>query len=158
MRGYDYLSFVGDTGWFGNAELRFPLIEAMATPIGILGGIRGTFFFNIGAAWYNDLDFTFSTSNDEEFQPVVDYRFNALTGGVDPVFGPVQTISGFRLRDGRAAYGVGLETFALGFPIHFDWSWRTTFNKAWEDAYYAYQGGSSWFRRARFDLWIGYDF
>ena len=22
--------------------------------------------------------------------------------------------------------GIGLETFALGFPIHFDWSWRTT--------------------------------
>ena len=33
-----------------NAELRFPLIEAMLTPIGVLGGIRGTFFFNFGVA------------------------------------------------------------------------------------------------------------
>ena len=43
-------------------------------------------------------------------------------------------VSGFRLVDGRASYGFGLETFALGFPIHFDWAWRTLFNKSWEDA------------------------
>jgi hypothetical protein len=158
MRGYEYLDFVGDNGWHGNAELRFPLIEAMATPIGILGGIRGTFFFNVGAAWYDDFPFQFATSKDESYRPIVDYRFNPLSGGFEPVEGPAQTISGFRLRDGRASYGVGLETFALGFPVHFDWSWRTTFNKAWEDARYAFEGGSSWFRRARFSLWIGYDF
>src|SRR3712207_6908845 len=29
LRGYDYLSFVGDTAGFLNAELRFPFIEAM---------------------------------------------------------------------------------------------------------------------------------
>ena len=47
--------------------------------------------------------------------------------------GRSRPISGFRLKDGRASYGIGLETFALGFPIHFDWSWRTLFNKDWED-------------------------
>ena len=41
MRGYDYLSFIGQNAFFVNAELRFPLIEAMATPIGVLGGVRG---------------------------------------------------------------------------------------------------------------------
>jgi hypothetical protein len=130
----------------------------MATPIGILGGIRGAFFFNVGAAWYDDVPFEFWTNKAEVFRPITDYRFNALTGGVEPVFGPAQNITGFRLRDGRASYGVSLETFALGFPVHFDWSWRTTFNKAWEDAVFSYQGGSGWYRRARFDLWIGYDF
>ena len=50
LRGYDYLSFVGQQGFFANAELRFPLIEAMLTPIGVLGGIRGTIFGNIGGA------------------------------------------------------------------------------------------------------------
>ncbi len=50
MRGYDYLSFVGQDAFYLNAELRFPLIDAMATPIGILGGIRGTLFANIGGA------------------------------------------------------------------------------------------------------------
>ena len=41
MRGYDYLHFLGHKAFHGNVELRFPLVEAMATPIGILGGIRG---------------------------------------------------------------------------------------------------------------------
>lgn len=72
--------------------------------------------------------------------------------------GPLQSIEGFKLVDGRASYGIGLETFALGFPVHFDWSWRTLFNREWEDAVFAYQGGSTWFRKPRFAMWIGYDF
>ncbi|MBI3263475.1 MAG: hypothetical protein HYZ58_10035 [Acidobacteria bacterium] len=75
-----------------------------------------------------------------------------------PVYGPTQTVTGFRLRDARASYGVGLETFALGFPVHFDWSWRTLFNRQWEDLLFAADGGSAAFRRARFNVWIGYDF
>src|SRR6185436_7255212 len=39
MRGYDYREFLGHKGFYANAELRFPLIEAMLTPLGILGGI-----------------------------------------------------------------------------------------------------------------------
>ena len=60
--------------------------------------------------------------------------------------------------DARASYGIGLETFALGFPIHFDWAWRTLFNKPWEDLLFAASGGSSAFRKAQFAMWIGYDF
>ena len=82
-----------------------------------------------------------------------------------PVFGPTQTINGFRLVDGRASYGLGLETFALGFPIHFDWSWRTLFNRQWEDALFSFDAlydgdtsGSHWFRKPKFSVWIGYDF
>ena len=74
------------------------------------------------------------------------------------VYGAPTVVSGFRLVDGRASYGLGLETFALGFPIHFDWSWRTLFNKDWEDALFASNGGSSAFRKAKFAVWIGYDF
>ena len=36
-----------------NAELRFPLIEAMLTPLGVLGGIRGVFFANMGGAYFD---------------------------------------------------------------------------------------------------------
>src|SRR6185503_4775904 len=50
MRGYEYLQFIGHNGFFTNAELRFPLIEAMLTPIGVLGGLRGVFFANVGGA------------------------------------------------------------------------------------------------------------
>jgi len=34
MRGYDYRQFIGHKAFYGNAELRFPLITAMATPLG----------------------------------------------------------------------------------------------------------------------------
>ena len=54
LRGYDYLQFAGQNVVFANAELRFPLIEAALTPIGVIGGIRGVFFANIGGAWFND--------------------------------------------------------------------------------------------------------
>ena len=66
-------------------------------------------------------------------------------------------IDGFRLVDARASYGISLQTFALGFPVHFDWSWRTLFNKDWEDIVFAQDGGSAEFRKPKFTMWIGYD-
>jgi hypothetical protein len=165
LRGYDYLEFAGQNTIFANAELRFPIIEAALTPIGVLGGVRGVFFAGIGGAWFNG-------------QPSADtctssgYKFATSAAKLDannlpiPTYGNPQTISGFRLKDGRASYGLGLETFALGFPIHFDWSWRTLFNKSWEDVVFAGQNGCSasgagcsdaW-RKPRFAVWIGYDF
>ncbi len=158
MRGYDYLQFLGNDAFFGNAELRFPLIEAMATPIGVLGGIRGVFFFDIGGAGFAGQAFNPFTRSSQTVTPIVNYVPNFDTNTYDPVYGNPVTISGFRLKDARASYGIGLETFALGFPIHFDWAWRTTFNKAWEDYFNALNGGSSAFRKARFQVWIGYDF
>ena len=51
----------------------------------------------------------------------------------DPTSGaiirPPLLIQGFRLQDARASYGLGIETFALGFPIHLDWSYCTLFNQ-----------------------------
>jgi len=85
-------------------------------------------------------------------------RVNLELGNATPVFGTPQRVEGFRLVDARASYGIGLETFALGFPIHFDWAWRTLFNKPWEDLLFAASGGSSAFRKAQFAMWIGYDF
>jgi WD40 repeat protein len=152
MRGYDYLSFIGHKAFFGDAELRFPLIEAMLTPLGVLGGLRGVFFFNIGGAGFNGQPFTFSKTNNEMFQPTsYDANGNAVAAG-DPT-----PISGFRLVDTRASYGIGLESFLLGFPMHFDWSYRTMFNKAYEDALLGSAGGSA-FRKVKFSFWIGYDF
>jgi hypothetical protein len=172
MRGYDYLQFVGQNDVFANAELRFPIIEAALTPIGVIGGIRGVFFADVGGGWFNNQNFQFATSKTQTINPIVDYQRDA-TGAILldpttqlplPIYGPPQTVSGFRLKDGRASYGLGLETFALGFPIHFDWSWRTLFNTGWEDQVFAADGaaegmsGSKWFRRPRFAVWIGYDF
>jgi hypothetical protein len=158
MRGYDYLQFVGQNAGFLNAELRFPFIEAMLTPIGILGGVRGVFFANVGGANWEGQPYKFFSRDSEVYTPIVGYDINNVTQTVTPVFGVPRVIDGIRLVDGRASYGVGLETFALGFPIHFDWSWKTLFNRDWEDALFAANGGSSAFRKAKFAVWIGYDF
>jgi hypothetical protein len=164
LRGYDYLSFLGHKGFFGNAELRFPLIDAMLTPLGVLGGLRGVFFAGIGAAGFNNQSFVPWTSDPEPYQPLLGYTTDAL-GGLVPSFGPEQSITGFRLKDARASYGIGLQTHIFGLPMHFDWSWRTLFNKEWEDALFvlnAFQdgiaSGSQWFRRPQFGFWIGYDY
>jgi hypothetical protein len=158
MRGYDYLQFLGHRAFFANAELRFPLIEAMLTPIGVLGGLRGVFYVNIGGAGFNGLPFTFMAKSREVYTPVVGFEIVDLLGGFAPVYGPPTVVDGIRLVDGRASYGIGLESFILGFPMHFDWSWKTLFNRHWEDALFAAYGGSSAFRRMKFAFWIGYDF
>ena len=157
MRGYDYLSFAGQNVLFANAELRFPIIEAALTPIGVVGGIRGVFFANIGGGSFQGQNFTFATSKSQVYTPLIRYDID-LAGNAVPVYGPPVQINGFRLVDGRASYGFGLETFALGFPIHFDWAWRTLMDRQWENALYASAGGSDQFRRVRFAVWIGYDF
>lgn len=164
LRGYDYLEFLGNKAFFLDGELRFPLIEAALTPLGVLGGLRGIAFANIGAAGYEGVPMKVYSRDPITITPLIGFEPNFQTQQYDPVFGPPATISGLKLVDGRASYGVGLETFALGFPIHFDWSWRTLLNKDYEDYIFAYQAiqdgttGSKWFRKPRFSVWIGYDF
>jgi WD40 repeat protein len=189
LRGYDYLEFAGSNMVYANAELRFPLIEAALTPIGVIGGIRGVFFAGIGAAWFGNQpssnpcsgesgSFKFAINNTTTCQVPTGYQIGAdgnVVAPVDPATGvqtPIlnyarQNVSGFRLQDGRASYGIGLETFALGFPIHFDWSWRTLLNRGWEDVVFActsldarnqcVSSANDW-RKPRFAVWIGYDF
>jgi len=157
MRGYEYLQFIGHNAVFANAELRFPLIEAMLTPLGVLGGVRGVAFVNIGGASFHGDDFKFWDTNSQVYTPIIGYQ-NPQTGNPEIQYGNPLEVSGFRLVDGRGSYGIGLETFALGFPIHFDWAWKTLFNKDWEDALFYAGGGSSEFRKPKFSVWIGYDF
>jgi hypothetical protein len=158
MRGYNYLEFVGQNAGHLNAELRMPLIHAMATPIGILGGVRGTLFANVGGASWDNTGFKAYERGSTVERPIVGFTPGTTTSPGEPIFGDPVLVDGFRLVDARASYGIGLQTFALGFPIHFDWSWRTLFNRTWEDVVFAQQGGSSAFRKAKFTVWIGYDF
>jgi hypothetical protein len=158
MRGYNYLEFVGQNAGHVNAELRIPLIHAMATPIGILGGVRGTLFANVGGASWSNQNFDVYSREATIERPVIGFTPQTATSAGEPIFGDPLLVDGFRLVDARASYGIGLQTFALGFPIHFDWSWRTLFNRNWEDVVFSQQGGSSAFRKAKFTMWIGYDF
>jgi hypothetical protein len=130
LRGYCYLCFAGNEGFFANAELRLPLVNLAATPIGILGPVRGTLFFGIGGAKYKGQPYNFSSSD-----PGISYVN-------DPQFG--EPVSGFHLVDGRASYGFGLQVFFLGYPLHFDWSKLTDLKVV---------SNSS-----QFDFWIGFDF
>ncbi len=177
LRGYDFLSFAGQNAFFLNAEMRFPLIHAMLTPIGVMGGVRATLFAGLGgASWSPCTDFRCAEDNFQVFAndsivqaPIVGYEPNPTTPDPTdfrPIFGAPIPIDGLRLADARGSYGVSLMTFALGFPIHFDWSWRTLLNREWEDVTYSYDAlldgwtgrASEWFRRPKFTVWIGYDF
>jgi hypothetical protein len=165
LRGYDYLEFIGNKAFFANAELRFPLIEAALTPLGVIGGLRAVAFANLGASQFAHNKLQVFSKDPVTVQPVLNYTQDPFTGAIAPVLGPPQTITGMRLVDGRASYGIGLETFALGFPIHFDWSWRTLLNKSWENYVFSYNAvvdgeasGSQWLRKPKFSIWIGYDF
>ena len=130
LRGYQYYSFQGNQGFFANVEFRFPIINVMATPIGVLGPVRGTFFGGIGAAHYRGQPYQFwSTAPDTSYVN-------------DPIFG--EPITGRHLVDGRASYGIGLQFFFLGYPMHFDWSKLTDLKVVSNDT--------------RFNFWIGFDF
>jgi hypothetical protein len=130
LRGYQYLGFVGTEGFHANAELRIPLVHVMATPIGLIGPVRGTAYFGVGGAKLPGDPFRFASSD-----PGLSYLN-------DPIFG--EPVSGFHLVDGRASYGIGLQAFLFGYPFHFDWS------KYWD-----FQVSSNSYR---FDFWIGFDF
>ena len=165
LRGYEYLEFIGNKAFFADAELRFPLIEAALTPLGVIGGLRAVAFANIGASQFAQNKLKVFSRDPVNVQSILNYSQDRFTGAITPLLGPPTTIKGLRLVDGRASYGLGLETFALGFPIHFDWSWRTLLNKGWEDYVFSYQAaqsgeasGSRWLRKPKFSVWIGYDF
>jgi hypothetical protein len=129
LRGFPYLSIVGTEGFFANAELRIPIIDVMKTPLGILGPVRGTLFAGIGGARFKGDSFQFGTS-----EPGTSFVN-------DEVFG--EPVSGYHLVDGRASFGMGLQFFFLGYPLHFDWAKLTDLKTH---------------SPFRFSFWIGFDF
>jgi WD40 repeat protein len=130
LRGYPYLSFSGHEGFHVNAEFRFPIIDVAKTPLGFLGPVRGTLYAGMGGARYKGENYTFASSDP------------GLSFVDDPIFG--EPVDGFHLVDGRASYGMGIQLFFLGYPMHFDWSKGTDFKNS----------SNNW----RFDFWVGYDF
>ena len=84
LHGTDYLSLVGHKTFYANAQLRFPIVEAMLTPVGVVGGIRGNFFFDIGGAGLNGSDFTVFTNKAESIPQIADFTYNPVTGVITP--------------------------------------------------------------------------
>jgi outer membrane protein assembly factor BamA len=96
-----------------NAEFRFALVHAALTPIGVIGPVRGVFFFDMGGLWFNEQKFRI-------FEP-----------------------GSLRLQDAISSYGYGVEFFLFGYPLHFEWVWKTDFKQK------QYSG---------VNFWIGFDF
>jgi Tol biopolymer transport system component len=95
LRGIDFRSLSGDRAFFANAELRFPLIDLLATPLLAFRNIRGVLFVDVGGAWYHDFE---------------SFRFyNGETK---------------RLQDAIAAYGWGLTAQLFGLDLNWDFARR----------------------------------
>jgi len=93
LRGLDIYSEVGDHAFYANAELRFPLIDVIATPVFNIRNVRGHFFLDVGGAYFQDTE---------------DFKFWNSDGN--------------RLQDGLSSYGFGLSAELLGLPVNWDFS------------------------------------
>lgn len=102
IRSAGYARITGNHGFHFNAEFRFSLIHLAATPLGLIGPVRGVFFFDLGGAWYSGQDFRL-------FKPD----------------------GGLQLQDGLASYGFGIQAFLFGVPMHFEWVRRWDFRESY---------------------------
>jgi WD40 repeat protein len=93
VRGVNFRSLVGDRAFFANFELRFPLIDVLATPVLAFQGIRGVIFLDVGGAYYH---------NFETFR-----FYNSDTG---------------TLQNAVASYGWGLTARFLGLDFNWDFA------------------------------------
>ena len=97
LRAADFRGLVGNKGFFFNAEFRFPLVHAALTPIGVIGPLRGVFFFDFGGLWFNG-------------EPFRVFEKDSL-----------------RLENALSSFGYGIQFFLFGYPFHFEWFTRTDF-------------------------------
>ena len=129
--GFPYLSLVGNEGFFANVEFRFPLIDVMKTPLGILGPVRGTLFAGVGRR---------ADSRASH------YEFATREPGMSYVQRPGLRRAGLRLPPGGRPrllrHGAAVLLPRLPAALRLDQAHRP-------------QGPlAGW----RFDFWIGYDF
>jgi Tol biopolymer transport system component len=125
LRGYDYREFFGSRTSFMNLEFRFPLVDALAFPFGIIRDIRGFLFLDVGSAWFGGGEF-FHPRLGFETTSAVQGKLNPDFIAVDGSGNPVRRRFRFwdsensKLGDGRASYGFGWG-FYLG-PFQLTWS------------------------------------
>lgn len=100
LRGYDFRTLIGNRVFYLNSEFRFPLIDLLATGIGIgIQRVRGRIFLDVGGAWLKDQPFQFWDGENGQ------------------------------LKDGRASYGAGFSIFFLGLPWNFDFAKQWDFKQ-----------------------------
>lgn len=111
IRASYFRSLTGNNGFIFSSELRFPLINYMSTPIGILGPIRGVFFFDLGGVWLDKPIF------DSPDVPIQKTGFKFFSDN-------------YVLQDPISSYGFGLEANLFGYPFHFEWIYRTNMKES----------------------------
>ncbi len=131
LRAAQFRSLVGTRGFSFVTELRFPLIHMMSTPIGLLGPVRGVLFFDLGGVW--DSSIPEYTGTDPYTKNYYDELrdFDLFSKGTT------------KLKDGLSSYGYALEVNLWGYPLHFEWIYKTNLK---EKKYYGMK------------FWIGFDF
>ena len=92
LRGYDFRTEIGNRVFYLNTELRFPLVDLLATPILGFQGVRGRIFVDIGGAWLQGEHFRFWNGDEN------------------------------RLENARASYGAGFSVYFLGLPWNVDFA------------------------------------
>lgn len=111
LRGYDYREFVGSRLAWTNLEFRFPLIDELSFPILKLVQIRGLFFLDVGAAWYED-DLWWDPSTQT-------IRVDAGGNAVPFDFWNSELDE---FQDARASYGTGFQFLLLGLQLNWIWA------------------------------------
>ena len=150
LRGdYYYQEFVGSRRLLAQAELRFPIVDALVFAGGIgFRDIRGALFVDVGGTWFDDdrFNFEFQESLPPELQAIVDespLNEEEIYDLIDPsreYYNPYSPNDNYLL----GAYGVQLSMNLLGFNVHWTWASRTNF----ED----------FPKNSRMSFWIGYSF
>ncbi len=130
LRAVPFRSLVGTNGFAFTSELRFPLVKYLVTPIGVLGPIRGVLFFDLGGVW----DSSIKAPANADLETKKRYE----DASEFDLFG-----DGIVLKDGISSYGFGLEVNLWGYPLHFEWIYKTNLK---ESKYYGMK------------FWIGFDF
>ncbi|MDX1390497.1 MAG: BamA/TamA family outer membrane protein, partial [Acidobacteriota bacterium] len=100
IRGFEFRELIGDSAFYGNIELRFPLIDVLAFPPIAFQGIRGRFFFDVGGAWFSDIQ-----------------SFKFWDGDND------------KLDDAVASFGFGITVRLFGLDLNWDFSQITDFEE-----------------------------
>jgi len=128
VRSANFYNIIATQGWYFNAELRFPLINAALTVLGQIGPVRGVFFFDL-------------TRSKVKGFPAKFYRYEG------DLFSPI-----IREFDAIGSYGYGLQFFLLGLPIHLEFTKRLEFPSIRRPLDFSSYG------RFETKLWIGFDF
>ncbi len=119
LRGYEFRDFAGSRLAWSNLEFRFPLVDELRFPILRLVQIRGFFFLDVGAAWYDD-DFFYDPEFISPSGFKGDFRVDPSNG--ERIGFKFWDSDNDRLQDGRASYGTGFQFFFIG-GLQFNWVW-----------------------------------